>query len=186
MGNEVQSIAEIRAIIHSLRMGGFCQVDQDALPYINSLIKELPEPEELTKFQDSPEALERIRNAIGYILAQLDNYSGKDVDYKARYEAKRNGLPTRYKVLDWKAVQQRAASSSKQYVIASSEMDELGDSYKSEKLLRMSEKLCEIKSYADKACMIKDSSNNSEKNIMGFRELIKDYRLMVCDYYGER
>jgi len=168
------SAADLRAVIHSLRMGGFCQVEPEALSHIQSLIKELPGPEELSGLMDTPETMQKIREAVGYILAQIDHYSQKNPEYKARFEAKR-GFPPRYKVLDWSSVKQNVASCLKRYVIASQEFEKLGDVHRASCMLAIAEKLNDVLS----------STEESVKSTALFRERLSQYQKQLVTYSKE-
>ena len=169
------SAADLRAVIHSLRMGGFCQVEPEALSHIQSLIKELPTPEELTGLMDAPEAMSKVREAVGYILAQIDHYSQKNPEFKARFEAKR-GFPPRYKVLDWSCVKKNVASCLRRYVIASDELDRIGEIKKASRMLSIADRLSDVLSTTD---------GNCEEATRFFRECLSQYQEQLVEYSKE-
>jgi len=122
--NNNLSLAELRKIIHVLKMENFANVEAEALSIIKIRISELPTPEALLSLSNTPKALDFFRHEISEIMRMIELYGTKDFEFKARYKALKNNLPPRYKVLNW--VDTKKSEKINQLVKISEKLDNDG------------------------------------------------------------
>ena len=120
-------MADVRAIVHALKMATLSYVEEEALTEIKQLIESLPSAERINQLASTPEGLKDVREKIGYILNLIDTYGKRGAEFKARYKAKTK-LPPRYKVMEWRsAMKKEAMGFIKELIRISSEADDKGD-----------------------------------------------------------
>lgn len=100
MDNLDFNLADLRAIIHALKMASLSFIEPEALTIIKLRITGLPSPEQLLEF--TPKNLDGVRKEVGNIMMLIDSYGTKNFEFKERHKSLKNNLPPRYKVLDWK------------------------------------------------------------------------------------
>ncbi len=162
------SLADLRAIIHSMKMAGFAFVDPEALTTIQERIKNLPSAEELNKMADDSKILDHLRADIGQILHMINTNGNDNYEYKCRYKAKTN-LPPRYKVLNWEKDKKLVASTIRSMLRLSSKLDDINDEKDSEKVLKYAGKFHELLKYCqmisnDQMVQIQNANMNTLTN----------------------
>lgn len=140
MSDEIQKLTfrDLKDDVLTLKMSTLSDVEESAANEILAMIKGLPGPEVL----DSLDAggIKSVKKAIGRIRTLIEQYSKRDMEYKARYKSKK-GMPPRYKVINWRDNMNSKASVVKEMVRVSSVADEKGYGEFSDKLLVSAKKI---------------------------------------------